>query len=200
MASNLINRLFGAVQKFEQAIEIIFGRGFPPGALCAVECNHNANQWKSNQSTAPISLKDIWDNGILWAVPKHRRSLEKRYKRKFGFREGHWKLFDPKQNILMCPNCGHDHEADLLCAHCYERVKVETKEMQDAIQKNLGLEPVEHDVIVLYEGENNDNQFWKNQRVVEIPKKRPSWFHPNLLESSTQEPSDKKDVKPDNLV
>ncbi|KAJ8983750.1 hypothetical protein NQ317_017853 [Molorchus minor] len=31
-----------------------------------------------------LSLKNIFEDGFLWAVPKHRRSLEKRLKRKFG--------------------------------------------------------------------------------------------------------------------
>lgn len=46
--------------------------------------------------------------------------------------------------------------------YCYEKVKIETKEMQDAIQQKLGLSAVEEDVIVIYEGENNKTEeFWK---------------------------------------
>lgn len=47
--------------------------------------------------------------------------------------------------------------------HCYEKVKIETKEMQQAIQKELGLSPVEKDVIVLYDGERDEktDEFWK---------------------------------------
>ncbi|EFN76574.1 39S ribosomal protein L32, mitochondrial [Harpegnathos saltator] len=102
----------------------------------------------------------------------------------------------------MCINCGHHYEANRLCGHCYEKVKLETKEMQDAIQKELGLSPVEENVIVLYDGEKDQktDEFWKNQKVVEMPKKRPSWFHQNLLEPTTQEPSNKTDVKPTNLA
>jgi len=33
-----------------------------------------------------------------------------------------------------------------------------------------------------------------------MPKKRPAWFNRNLLEPTTQEPSDDKDVKPTNLA
>lgn len=35
--------------------------------------------------------------------------------------------------------------------------------MQEAIQKELGLSPVEQDVVVLYEGEkqNTSEEFWK---------------------------------------
>lgn len=99
--------------------------------------------------------------------------------------------------------------------------------MQNAIQKELGLSPVEENVIVLYDGEKDQktDEFWKvlkllyiyiiiilwsinfkftysiqNQRIVEMPKKRPAWFHRNLLEPTTQEPSDKTDVKPTSLA
>lgn len=40
----------------------------------------------------------------------------------------------------------------------------------------------------------------QNQRVVEMPKKRPAWFHRNLLEPTTQESSNETDIKPTNLV
>ncbi|XP_077274109.1 mitochondrial ribosomal protein L32 [Temnothorax americanus] len=196
-----MNRLSLALQKFQQAIQTIFGRGFPPGQLCAVECNGFPNKSKST-SLGGHSLKEIFENGILWAVPKHRRSLEARLKRRFGVMKYVWKPPIAKTNILTCTNCGRHYEANRLCGHCYEKVKLETKEMQDAIQKELGLRPVEQNVIVLYDGERESktDDFWKNQRIVELPKKRPSWFHRNLLEPTTQEPSDKKDVKPTHLA
>jgi len=51
----------------------------------------------------------------------------------------------------------------LIIGHCYEKIKIETKEMQNAIQKELGLNPVEKDVIVLYDGERDDktDEYWK---------------------------------------
>lgn len=39
---------------------------------------------KIPSQTSSRSLKDIIGDGILWAVPKHRRTIEKRLKRKFG--------------------------------------------------------------------------------------------------------------------
>lgn len=41
-------------------------------------------------------------------------------------------------------------------ASCYERIKNETQEMQQKIEADLGLNPIEQDVIVLYEGETLD--------------------------------------------
>lgn len=53
-------------------------------------------------------------------------------------------------------------------AHCYEIVKKETEEMQEAIQTELGLSPVEQDVVVLYEGEKEKmgNEFWKVRNLI----------------------------------
>ncbi|XP_072758788.1 large ribosomal subunit protein bL32m [Anoplolepis gracilipes] len=202
MASGIVNRLCVALQKFEQTIfQTIFGRGFPPG-LCAIDCNSFLNEPKLNNRFGSQSIEEILNNGILWAVPKRRRTIEKRLSRRFGKEDYCWKPPVAKTNLLICPNCGHNYEAGRLCGHCYEKVKVETEEMKAAIKKELGLQPVEEDVIVLYDGEKDDktHEFWKNQRVVEMPKKRPSWFHRNLLEPTTQEPSDKKDIKPTHLA
>ncbi|KAL0104801.1 hypothetical protein PUN28_016442 [Cardiocondyla obscurior] len=197
----MMNRLSLIFQKLELAFQTIFGRGFPPGALCAIDCNSFPYQ---SRSTSPggYSLKEILENSILWGVPKSRRSLEKRHMRRYGIEKYVWKPPVAKTNILICVNCGHNYEANHLCGHCYEKVKLETKEMQDAIQKELGLSPVEENVIVLYDGEKDSktDNFWKKQRIVELPKKRPSWFHQNLLQPTSQEPSDKKDVKPPYLA
>ncbi|XP_032666761.1 39S ribosomal protein L32, mitochondrial [Odontomachus brunneus] len=202
MAGGMINRFNSALQKLEQTIQILFGHGFPPRPLCAIDCDNFLSEPKPVNRLGSKSLKEIFENGILWAVPKHRRSLEQRYKRKFGLLKYVWKPLIAKTNILMCLKCGHHYEANRLCGHCYEKVKLETKEMQDAIQKELKLSPVEENVIVLYDGEKDQktDEFWKNQRIVEMPKKRPSWFHQNLLEPTTQESSDKTDVKPTNLA
>ncbi|XP_003704148.1 mitochondrial ribosomal protein L32 [Megachile rotundata] len=187
MANSLWNRLSQAFRTFDQAIDIIFGRGFPPGTLYAIDCNHAVRQ--SQPTNFPgQSLKDILNDAFLWAVPKHRRTIEKRLNRRFGVPKYHWKPHVPK-TILTCYKCGHPHEIGLLCGYCYEIVKKETTEMQEAIQKELGLSPVEKDVIVLYEGEKEQlsEEFWKNQRIVELPKKRPEWFNQNLLQPMSQE-------------
>ena len=65
------------------------------------------------------SIKDILNETVLWAVPKKRRSLEKRLDRRYGIPEYHWKPHVPKTNILMCRKCGHDYEAGTLCGKIY---------------------------------------------------------------------------------
>lgn len=84
---------------------------------CAITCGHHDYVPKITQkSNASISLKDIIGDGFMWAVPKTRRPVEVRLSRKFGFPEKHWKMLVPKKNLLMCPSCGHDYVAGLLCS------------------------------------------------------------------------------------
>lgn len=87
-------------------------------------------------------------------------------------------------------------------AHCYDKVRQETQLMQDKIQAQLGLEPVEKEVIILYEGETADQatDAATGKRIVEMKKPRPMWFTKNLLQKSTQQSSDTKEVKPSNLA
>lgn len=44
---------------------------------------------------------------------------------------------------------------------------METSKLQEQIVSELGLKPVENEVIVLYEGEKNDN-FWKVKKYMDI--------------------------------
>lgn len=62
-------------------------------------------------------MKDLIGNGFLWAVPKHRRTVEKRLKRKYDNPKypHSFKLLRPKTNLRVCQNCGHDHEIGVLC-------------------------------------------------------------------------------------
>lgn len=61
------------------------------------------------------TLKDIIGDGFLWAVPRNRRTIEKRLKRKFGTPEYVWKMLVPKTTLRICYVCGDDHEVGRLC-------------------------------------------------------------------------------------
>lgn len=50
-------------------------------------------------------------------------------------------------------------------AHCYEKVRVETQQMQDKIQSDLGLSPVEQEVIVLYDGEKAEQVLSNRNKI-----------------------------------
>lgn len=86
-------------------------------------------------------------------------------------------------------------------AHCYKKVLDETKDMQQKINAELGLNPIEQDVIVLYDGEKNEQpaEFWKGKRIVEMKKQRPMWFSKNLIQRTTQPLATTKEVKPTDL-
>lgn len=73
--------------------------------------------------------------------------------------------------------------------------------MQEKIQNELGLEPVNNEVVVLYQGEKDDKptEFFEGKRIVEMEKPRPSWFSKNLLQETTQQPATTSDVKPSQL-
>lgn len=65
----------------------------------------------------------------------------------------------------------------------------------------LKLQPVESEVVVLYDGEKVDQseEFWKGKRIVEMEKPRPMWFSKNLMQKTTQPNATTKEVKPDEL-
>ncbi|XP_055371696.1 39S ribosomal protein L32, mitochondrial [Condylostylus longicornis] len=152
-------------------------------------------------SNQRFTIKDLIGDGFLLAVPRNRRTIERRWQRKFGSPEYVWKLFKPKTNIRSCVQCGHDHLIGVLCPNCYEKVRKETELMQQKIEEALGNEKVDRDVIVLYEGEkiNKMPEFLENKRIIEMKKPRPMWFSKNLLQKSTQKTATTKEVKPSDL-
>ncbi|XP_054725021.1 39S ribosomal protein L32, mitochondrial-like [Uloborus diversus] len=132
--------------------------------------------------TSPLTaLKNIIDEGFLWAVPKARRSLERRMTRRMGF----GKMLLPQKNLVVCDACGHFHPVHTLCGNCYEKVKKETEIMQDAIMKELKLEPIDKEVVVLYENDAKEKIF-EGKRIIELQKERPHWFSKNLLAKDSE--------------
>ncbi|XP_030559783.1 39S ribosomal protein L32, mitochondrial [Drosophila novamexicana] len=173
--------------------------GSPPALAYLVHQQHSSPRTNTSQK---LSLKNLLGDGVLWAVPKHRRSVEKRLNRKFGYPAFVWKPLQEKKNLRPCQQCGHDHELGVLCPHCYDKVRQETQLMQDKIQTQLGLEPIEQEVIVLYAGETAEQatDAISGKRIIEMKKPRPMWFTKNLLQKSTQQSSETKEVKPSNLA
>ncbi|TMW50639.1 hypothetical protein DOY81_004298 [Sarcophaga bullata] len=203
MSRNFVFYVTNFLNRLESLLPTIFQQNASyPGLALAGMPSINSGLSNKNNSIPQRSLKDIIGDGILWAVPKHRRTIEKRLNRKFGFPEYNWKPLRVKTHLRTCNQCGHDHEAGILCPHCYNKVREETKQMQDKIQEKLGLNPVEQEVVVLYEGERTEQptEFLNGKRIVEMPKPRPVWFTKNLLQKTTQQPSDSKEVKPNDLA
>lgn len=73
--------------------------------------------------------------------------------------------------------------------------------MQEKIQQELGLDPVDKEVIVLYDGEKGEQptEFWEGKRIVEMERPRPAWFSKNLMQKTTQPAATTKEVKPNDL-
>ncbi|GAB6032374.1 hypothetical protein CHUAL_011016 [Chamberlinius hualienensis] len=130
-----------------------------------------------NESNSQSILESIIDNGFLWAVPNHRRTIEKRLCRK-NAKEKHLKF---KKNLTMCNVCGHYHVAHTFCGNCYSKVREETQAIQKSMVDTWQFDPVDKDVVVLYANDDkNPKEFWKGKRIVEVDRERPLWFHKNL--------------------
>ncbi|XP_069681824.1 large ribosomal subunit protein bL32m [Periplaneta americana] len=198
MAEVFAWRVGQALKRIENAFAVLLGQRFPPYNPCIVV--EVTDRIKSVPRI--FSPNELIDDGFLWAVPRSRRTVEKRLNRKFGYPQYFFKLLLPKKNLLVCNTCGHHYESGHLCPHCYARVQAETEAMQSAIQEELGLNPVENEVVVLYQGEKEKQpaEVWKGKRIVEMKKERPSWFSKNLLQKTTLQPSSSGDVKPTELA
>ncbi|KAG8238996.1 hypothetical protein J437_LFUL005053 [Ladona fulva] len=170
----------------------------------AVVVNGQCNNFDLNNAPSTVP-EDIFKTDILWAVPKSRRTIEKRLKRKFGDPFYKPKTLQLQTNIRICDTCGHYHEDKVLCPHCYAKIKKETEDIQAAIQAELGLSPVDKSVVVLYQGDREEYpaDHWKGKRIVEMKKPRPAWFSKNLLQKSVESISSSSpansDVKPTDL-
>ncbi|XP_068631215.1 large ribosomal subunit protein bL32m [Battus philenor] len=189
--------ILNVLKTLEKNIFNVFGQPSKEYALVQIYEKQIQHPKKS------LTINDIIGDGILLAVPKFRRTIEKRWKRKFGSPDYVWKMLVPKTNIKVCRDCGHHHEHGRLCENCYKRVENETKEIKAKIQEKLGGSPIDKDVIVLYEGEdvaNTPKEFWEGKRIIEMKKERPQWFSKNLLQKTTQQPSSSTDVKPTDLA
>ncbi|KAK4880877.1 hypothetical protein RN001_004196 [Aquatica leii] len=194
MAVSLLNRLRITIQRLDLTITNFFAKRYPPELCYALGGD-------LPPSPKPLSIKDIIGDGFLWGVPTNRRTIEKRLKRKFGNPYYVYKIMVPKTTLRVCNVCGDDHEVGVLCPTCYKKVITETTQMQDAIQNELGLSPVENEIVVLYAGEKDSQppEYWEGKRIVEIDKPRPAWFSKNLLQQTTQQPATTTDVKPSDL-
>lgn len=80
----------------------------------------------------------------------------------------------------------------LFSGNCYEKNLEETKVIRESIEAKLGHSPIDKDVIVLYQSDrekgldiDESTASLNNKLLVEIPKDRPSFFSPNLLQKST---------------
>ncbi|XP_059487713.1 large ribosomal subunit protein bL32m [Neocloeon triangulifer] len=183
------------INSFEELCSVALGLRLPQKPHFHVVPVTNWDQVSTPvpQNSNPFGI----GNGFLWAVPKHRRTAERRMKRKFGC-EGNWKLILPRKDLTVCSRCGHHHEIGIMCSNCYKKVQEETKLAQNLVQEKLGLSAVDKEVILLYENESPP-QDAQNKTVVEVPRPRPQWFSRNLLQRSTEVNSPKAIAEPETV-
>lgn len=199
-AQSVLCKLRNGLQNIETNLAFALGIHKPPPYDFSIAAA-SPDTVLSQKPTPKVSLKEMLDTSILWAVPKARRSLEKRMCRKYGIPDKVWKLFVPRKDLIICNTCGHYHNKKQLCGHCYLKIKEQTTQMQEKIVAELGLEPIDKEVVLLYKGEkeNASDDFNKTHRIIELEGERPPWFSKNLLQKTTQRPSDATDVKPTDL-
>lgn len=68
---------------------------------------HNQQSLKGEQDSNPWQ----W-TGMLWAVPKHRRTLQVRKTR----RRAQERLFKRTDDLVACETCGHHRRIGFLCS------------------------------------------------------------------------------------
>lgn len=222
--NRLLSEINVAIQRFEYFLPSLFGRfPQPPGKIYysklgkfftsstnrisilvnfAFQIEAPTSSHVANNISKPFSVKDLIGDGFLWAVPKFRRSVERRMKRRFGSPGLNMKYPQVKNYLVECEYCGDFYEPKSICATCYDKVRQETNSIKDKIMKKIGLSPDDKEVVVLYDGEKGESssEFWNGKRIVEMEKPRPNWFSKNLLQKSTKEVEKAtKTVKPDEL-
>lgn len=70
--------------------------------------------------------------------------------------------------------------------------------MKEVIQEKLKLDPVDKEVVVLYQNEPKPS-LKKNELLVEIPKERPPWFSKNLLSKGNEFSVNRKQPNSDSI-
>ena len=86
----------------------------------AVNTAEQCTRGPTNENGArrsPVDVKSLIDsiyNGFLFAVPKSRRSREKRAKRRYGWTKVQ-DFMTPRRNLVECLDCGEWHEGHTIC-------------------------------------------------------------------------------------
>ncbi|KAG7156330.1 39S ribosomal protein L32, mitochondrial-like [Homarus americanus] len=193
-------KLYVAQEILDRFIRCLILQG--PHPRLAVLVDQRTSQQPKPASLSQNSPEELIGDGILWAVPKSRRSRERRLLRKFGSESGHKKML-PILKLLTCDDCGHVHEPGRLCPNCYAKNIEITEAMQEAMNSTQGLNPIEHEVLPVFKGENINTKdgFFQGKQVVEVARERPQWFSRRLtLKSNITTSSDTTTAKPTNLA
>jgi len=184
------------LNKFNGLVEDVLlrkggGSGMFPLHLDLLPLNNNNSAAESNDNDV------LKDDGFTWycPTPKKRTTAEKKLTKKFMPLNNNQitKQARAKTNIVACLDCGLYHEIGTICGNCYQRIRKETMLIQDQLMNNEkfrynGEAPLDRELKISYEDDASRQQQeqevdGQNRLVVEMPKKRPSWFNQNLFGS-----------------
>ncbi|NXO83757.1 RM32 protein, partial [Sitta europaea] len=155
----------------------ILGAQSPPwGPALAVQGPALLPRGTDDAGTGCAEVPSLLESVVWMAAPKQRRTIEvNRCRRRHPS-----KLIEVKRNIDVCPECGNLKQKHVLCGYCYAKVKEETRLIRMEIYRKEGgpLNASTVETVVLYEGEKPTEKD-EGKRIIEIPRKRPSWFVQN---------------------
>ena len=148
-----------------------------------------------------VQVDDSWlKDSIFWTTPRNRRTLEKRWKRRFGCPT--WGVyFGPRINkrIRVDHKTGEYFELGKLAPQTYKKVMDETRRIQKKMADSFGVGlPKDEETLVIYKGETQSNS--SGGRIVEMDYERPSFFSQNLMEKEHGRPGGSQEtVRPSRL-
>ncbi|XP_078332089.1 large ribosomal subunit protein bL32m-like [Crassostrea virginica] len=164
------------VAKFQRALQsLYFGFRFNAPALATV----NYVPEKSDKGSHSLSLEECFENILRAAVPKTRRSRERRMMRKLG----HYKLFQKEhfnEKIEICLTCGNYYRRGFLCDHCYNVAKQKTMK----IWKEIGDKYMNFQYFTVDDNPDNVRRSFKYEKTQE-------WFTDGESKPTISEQKDK---------
>ncbi|XP_067686211.1 large ribosomal subunit protein bL32m-like [Haliotis asinina] len=176
-----MTRVLARLQHSKEIILQWLFRNQPPGMYGALAYDVTPSLPETHQyNQSPKSVLGSILDSILWAVPRNRRSLERRLTRKHAMTK-HFEAAIPKKNIIACLECGHWHEKHTICGNCYKKVKEETKQLKAAMGDDFLYNIPRQEIQVMYEEERDQRQKYKGKYIIEMDKPRPQWFPRNLM-------------------
>ncbi|XP_027691758.1 39S ribosomal protein L32, mitochondrial [Vombatus ursinus] len=171
-AARLLQNCWARVEK---TLPSDLSAGFPDpswGPAVAVQ-GPAALLWLTPEASTGEETPGFLD-GVVWmAAPKNRRTIEVNRCR----RRNPQKIIKVKNNIDVCPECGHLKQKHVLCGYCYKKVREETVQIRRQIGKQEGgpFKAPTVETVVLYQGEVPSAED-QGKRIIERDRKRPSWF------------------------
>ncbi|KAL4228479.1 54S ribosomal protein L32 [Mactra antiquata] len=167
----LAARIQRFINDFRTVVQRICVPGHTESYLPALCCTNDV----TTSSPKEFRPADLFPS-IVFAVPRNRRSLQKRQTRRNVLPD--MANARVKKNIVICLNCGKPHERETICGNCYKKVKAETERMRGAMdQDDYYYNHPRQEVGYLYKGEStNDIPMYKGRYLVEIDDERPDWF------------------------